>query len=161
MMTITINKAKTLGDAIRTEDAEQLKAYGWTKIGTRLRTLSASAFGFSNLEPYADLLGDFPPADILKAIQQAVLSGTTNGHRPTPAQVAQYLPRRAKTTMMRPAPWAEPKALELVLKLRSEGVKACDCGGVIKLRPATQVFRCDDCGGVCVGQLEEAEEARA
>ncbi len=160
MMTITIEQTKTLADAIRTEDEEQLKAHGWLAVKKVLGEVGAKRFGYDDLLTYAYVLGDVPPADILEAIRQAILSGSTNGHRPSVAQVSQHLRRTAKTTMMKPAPWAEPKALELVLKLHSEGVKACECGGVIKLRPATQVFRCDDCGGVCVGQLEDAEAAR-
>lgn len=160
MMTITIERRKTLADAIRTEDDEQLNAHGWLAVKKVLGEADARKFGYSDLLTYAFILEDFPPADILTGIKQAISSGTSKAWRPTPTQIAAHLPRTAKTTMTKPPPWAEPKTLELVLKLHAEGVEACECGGVIKLRPATQVFRCDDCGGLCTGQLEDAEDAR-
>jgi hypothetical protein len=160
-MTITIEQTKTLADAIRTEDEAQLKAHGWLAVKKVLGEVGAKRFGYDDLLTYAYVLGDCPPADILEAIRQAILSGSTNGHRPSVAQVSQHLRRTARTTTMKLSPWQEPKALELVLKLHADGVNACDCGGAIFYYASTALYRCQECGGLDVGQLEDAEEARA
>jgi hypothetical protein len=159
-MTITIEQTKTLADAIRTADEEQIKAHGYHDVFRMLDGADNRHFDYDDLLIYAFILEPFPVADILIGIRQAINSGASGGFRPTPAQIAEHIPRAAKTTMMKLSPWQEPRALELVLKLHADGVNACDCGGAIFYYASTALYRCQECGGLDVGQLEDAEEAR-
>jgi hypothetical protein len=148
--------------AFEVNDQLAIRRLGWWDVWEAAATWWApkQTARAKDLAPYARLLGDERPDDIIEAFK--ALSGDW---RPTPAQVRGYLNGRRREKRVDAGrcrnPAMEPPALEAVASALREGERGCECGvhrSTWRI-DAVDVLRCKGCGGLEHGQLYAAEDA--
>jgi len=144
--------------AIAKQDPDALQRLGWTKIANTLKRISARTFGWTDLEPYAQMGHHRDPDEIEEAIRQVVTTNASNGYRPTAAQLAPHLATRTGSNLPTPLrPDQQPAALQRAKQLITDGHPICQCRSV-NLRSNRGVLACSECNGIEQGQADDALE---
>ncbi len=114
-----------------------------------------------DMVPYAKLLGDHEPADVLEALEECATAW-----RPVPGQLKGYLnskrsdPHRVDVGRGGDLT-ATAEALAAVAKALRAGEQPCSCGfhSAQWRRDAVYVLRCPTCSGLEPGQVYAVEDA--
>jgi hypothetical protein len=157
-----LTRAADLLIACDAGDMVRIEQLGWRPVTDALRYFSKRLDG-TELAPYASLLGDEDPDDVVQAIKALVPQ--SKGYRPGAAEIwIQIHPEQApgqtpylgRTAADRPD--QTPAAYAAVLAAVALGQDTCECFP----RPTTVnitaagVLTCPECGGLEPGQVDQA-----
>ena len=149
--------------AFERNDHEAVKAAGWWPVWEMCTTAWAPRQTATAREmvPYAKLLGDHDPAEVLEALEACA-----GEWRPTPGQIRGHLNGRRSDSSRVDAGRGcsremHPETLQDVADRRRAGEHVCGCDfhrAQWDREPGTWVRRCPECGGLEPGQVFGAED---
>jgi hypothetical protein len=156
-------RRRQLVAAFERNDHEAIRAGGWWPVWELCTTAWAQRQTATAKEmvPYAKLLGDEDPADVLEALEACA-----GEWRPVPGQLRGFLNSKRGAALKVDAgrsvdPASTPDAIAAVADAVRAGEPICDCGGPTARKwriDAVGVLRCPE-GHLEAGQVYAAEDA--
>jgi hypothetical protein len=142
-----------------------VKAAGWWPVWEMCHTAWAprQTATATEMVPYAKLLGDHDPADVLEALEEC-----STAWRPVPGHLRGYLNERRGQNHRVDVGRARdrsvsPEAIAAAADALRRGGRVCKCGCPTSRKwligTDSGVLRCSTCDGLEQGQLFKAEDA--